>query len=153
MIALPFQSCLMLGESCDECREIYQKVCCKFRAFGLLITALAFNIKCYFIVFTINILTDCLADWRTDCLTDRVTDWLFDCLLTNWEVLLTDWLMFDWLNDSESFINWLADCLIGWLTVQLTAWLIKKLTEYLLDWLIGCLSHWLTSLKDLLMTN
>ena len=48
--------------------------------------------------------------------------------------------MFDRLNDSESFINWLADCLIGWLTVQLTAWLIEKLTEYLLDWQI----NWMT---------
>ena len=48
--------------------------------------------------------------------------------------------MSDWLNESESFINWLADCLIGWLTVQLTAWLIEKLTEYLLDWQI----NWMT---------
>ena len=62
MTALPLQSCLMLGGSCDECREICQKVCFKFRAFGLLITAPAFNLKCYFIIFTIYILTDCLAD-------------------------------------------------------------------------------------------
>ena len=64
--------------------------------------------------------------------------------------------MFDWLNNTESVINWLADYLIGWFTVQLThARLIKKLTEYLLDRLIDCLTRWRTtcSLIDWLQTN
>ena len=99
-----------------------------------------------------------LTDWSTDWLTDRLIDWLTVWLPTDQpRILLTDWLMFDWLNNTESFINWLADCLIGWFTVQYWqhARLIKKLTEYLLDRLIDRLTRWQTtcSLIDWLQTN
>ena len=60
--------------------------------------------------------------------------------------------MFDWLNNTESVINWLADCLIGWSNWQ-HAQLIKKLTEYLLDRLIDCLTHWRTTSHVVWLTD